>query len=525
MAVAGHRDVRITVLDIGGELEPDRHRAQLRLRSLAPADWPPGDVERIRRQPVGPGTAVSATKGSLPQKRSFGSDFSFRDFGQLQGVTALGGANASVVSGAYGGFSTVWGAQIMVYPEAGFASWPVTRADLEPHYRAVLSAMPYAAVADDLAERFPLMADAEPLPPPAPRTAAVLAAYRRNRSKVRRLGVTVGQARLALAAGRCVRCGLCMTGCPYGLVYSASQTFDALRSSGRVDYHGGVVAHRLGEEGDQAIVVVSDRRTGQRRQLRADRVLVACGAMGTTRLVLGSTGTGERMVTMAESVQFVVPMGSLAPTPDPRASTEMTLNQFNMVVSLDEEGADLAQVHFYPYNPAMLHALPGPKTGTVGRGITAAVLRRLTVGLGYLPSWASPRLQVTVGADGSDGLPSLTVRREEADGSSPAMLRSVLARMARVAPHLDLWPIVPAVSVAAGAKSYHFGGSFPHRAGASGPVGDLTTDVLGRLPRWRRIHLVDASVFPSVPAPTFTLTVMANAHRIATGAMDLERQP
>jgi choline dehydrogenase-like flavoprotein len=42
------------------------------------------------------------------------------------------------------------------------------------------------------------------------------------------------------------------------------------------------------------------------------------------------------------------------------------------------------------------------------------------------------------------------------------------------------------------------------------------TDTLGRLPAWDKIHLIDASVFPSVPASTITLTAMANAHRIAS---------
>jgi choline dehydrogenase-like flavoprotein len=44
----------------------------------------------------------------------------------------------------------------------------------------------------------------------------------------------------------------------------------------------------------------------------------------------------------------------------------------------------------------------------------------------------------------------------------------------------------------------------------------LETDVFGRLPGWKRVHLVDASVFPSIPATTITLTAMANAHRIAS---------
>jgi choline dehydrogenase-like flavoprotein len=95
------------------------------------------------------------------------------------------------------------------------------------------------------------------------------------------------------------------------------------------------------------------------------------------------------------------------------------------------------------------------------------------------------------------------------------MLRAVARALVRAAPTLDLWPALPATVRSPAAKSYHFGGSFPHATGRS----ELGTDRLGRLPPWRNIHLVDASVFPTVPATTFTLTIMANAHRIATEAI------
>ena len=41
-----------------------------------------------------------------------------------------------------------------------------------------------------------------------------------------------------------------------------------------------------------------------------------------------------------------------------------------------------------------------------------------------------------------------------------------------------------------------------------------TVDPLGRPQGWSRVHAVDASVLPSVPATTITFSVMANAHRI-----------
>jgi hypothetical protein len=82
-----------------------------------------------------------------------------------------------------------------------------------------------------------------------------------------------------------------------------------------------------------------------------------------------------------------------------------------------------------------------------------------------------------------------------------------------------MWPIIPKMMLPAGGKSYHLGSSFPHGAPKDTP---FSSDSLGRVGPWQRTHLVDASVFPNVPATTFTLTIMANAHRIATETLRLQ---
>jgi choline dehydrogenase-like flavoprotein len=142
------------------------------------------------------------------------------------------------------------------------------------------------------------------------------------------------------------------------------------------------------------------------------------------------------------------------------------------------------------------------------------VLQRVVAGLGYLPSWASPAVLVTVREARDGQLPPVELSAVPQPATRRVLAR-VLARLFAVAPALDLWPAVPALRLSGPGKSYHFGGSFPHVAGR--PRAErLETDVLGRPAEWRRIHLIDASVFQSVAATTFTLTVMANAHRIAT---------
>ena len=246
--------------------------------------------------------------------------------------------------------------------------------------------------------------------------------------------------------------------------------------------------------------------------MSADRIFVACGGIGTTRLVMGSLRLFEQTVELGESVQIVMPAISRTPTKtDPRNERDFTLNQFNLVYDASGDGFDLCQMHFYPYNSVFETSLPRSLQHDLAKPLATALLRRISVGLGYIPSWASPKVRVSA-KERSDGqLPELVIDREPLSGWPP-MLRRMTIAMLRAAPALDLWPILPMTTVSPAAKSYHFGGSFPHSEHRTG----LGTDRLGRLDRWENIHLIDASVFPNVPATTFTLTIMANAHRIAS---------
>src|ERR1700761_7555457 len=111
----------------------------------------------------------------------------------------------------------------------------------------------------------------------------------------------MGKARLALEGKECVRCGLCMTGCPYGLIYSAAQTFNELRRADKVKFHRGLLALKIEEQADRVTVVAKEVSTGQLQRFEADRVYVAGGAMGTTRLVASSLGLFDTDISMQES--------------------------------------------------------------------------------------------------------------------------------------------------------------------------------------------------------------------------------
>jgi hypothetical protein len=513
LAAEQHPDVRVKVLDVGGQLEEARGTVRARMAATQATDWSDEDKVAIAQLPVD-----SRVKG-LPEKRAYGSDFPFRDFGQRKGISAGSNVNDAVVSGAYGGFSNVWGAQVMPFTAATFRDWPVQAEEMHDHYAAVLGEIPYAAEDDDLSVLFPLLADSRPLPRVSERTAAVLARYGRHRAALRRRGVLLGRARLAMDSDACVLAGLCMTGCPYSLVYSASQTMDALRKRDAIDYHGGLLAVRVSEDAEGATVTAKELATGTLHEFRGDRVIIGCGAIGTSRLVMGSLELYDTPINVAESVQFMLPFFSRRGVADPRSTSDFTLNQFNMALNLDDAGYDVTQLHFYTYNPAFEEALPGPLQARWGSAARTYLLRRLSLALGYLPSWASPTFQVRARPAREGELPSLEISGTSRPVARNPMLRETVRRLIAVAPALDLWPALPMLRMAAAAKSYHWGALFPH---AERPSGQFASDPLGRVAPWTRIHLADGSVLPTVAATTFTLTVMANAHRIASEVLQLD---
>ena len=93
---------------------------------------------------------------------------------------------------------------------------------------------------------------------------------------------------------------------------------------------------------------------------------------------------------------------------------------------------------------------------------------------------------------------------------------AALGRISRQTIHLQIYGYndwyVEAMKRRMRGRDYHTGGSFPMRAQPA----RFESDRWGRPAGFERVHVVDATVFPSIPAGPITFTVMANAQRIAS---------
>lgn len=482
------RGITPLVLDGGARLEPERAEGVAELAAGGGEAF----LEELRASlPVDPDT--------LPLKPLFGSLFPYAPTGA--GVRLNGGVGA-VPSLAVGGLSTVWGAGISPYASEDIADWPVSSSDLDPHYRAVLGFVPLAGVRDALAERFPLHVEPAELRV-TPQIESLLDDLRRGDARLRSAGVVAGRARLAVNMSKCDYLGLCLTGCPHGAVYSSAHTLDALVAAGSVVHDAGAVVTRFEETNGEVRLSVR----GRSEAISARRVFVACGALPTTRLVLASL-EHDKPVAIRDSAYFTFPVLRRrlhAPRVGP-SLVGNTLAQAFVVIDDGAVSSRLVHLSVYGYNDLVLRAVAARAhiSERAALRLLQPLLARLLFVQGFVHSDESPAMRATMSGD------ELVV--EPMSGDVTPRARAVFAKLRSLRVGLD--PVGRLLRVWAPGKGFHAGAVFPMRA----KPGHLESDVHGRLAGFERVHVVDASAFPTVPGGTITLTVMANAHRIGTFA-------
>ncbi len=498
------------MLDVGRTLEPDRLATVRRLRETPPVAWHPADVARIKE-------GMTPGPRGVPRKYAYGSDFPYRGTDTYAPLRQSGVDTA--LSFARGGLSTVWGAAILPYHDRDLAGWPLTTQDLAPHYRAVLQFVPISAVRDDLDPLFPLYANAVASVAASHQAAGLLADLTSHRDALHAGGVVFGQSRIAVApqtpdgARGCLQCGLCMYGCPHELIYSSAATLEALQMHPDFSYTPGIVVERVAEHGAQVILYGKRVPGCDGVRITADRVYLACGPLSTSRILMTSLELYDTPVVLLDSQYFLLPLLRYRETPAVAQEPLHTLAQLFVEIVDEAVSANTVHLQLYTYNDlydATFRRLLGPAYPWVRRPVTQLVNRMLIV-QGYLHSGASQHIHMTLQRSG-DGTPDVLHLAAVAPREPLARaLRRVTRRLWAYRNMFRAVPVTPMLAVTPAGRGFHTGGSFPM---TDHPSALLQSDPFGRPAGFQRVHCVDATVFPSIPATTITFTVMANAHRI-----------
>jgi len=505
------RGAKVLMLDAGIDLEPDRTQIVQRLAAAKPSDWPPSQLARLKEG------MIAGNKG-IPLKLIFGSDYPYRE--TEQHIPWQGPGLGLRPSLAFGGFSTVWGAAMLPYRDADIENWPIKTADLEKHYRAVAEFAGLAAQRDDLDELFPLHTD-QPQPLRSSRQAGLLLNnLQRHRARLRERGWRFGCARLAVRATDspkspgCIYCGLCLYGCPYGCIYNSADTVKEMIAGNNFTYQSNVIVVSLREEAGKVIVNGYHRQTRDPLSFETSRVHLAAGIIPTAQILLRSRADYDRPLRFCDSQYFLFPLLLARRTRDVAAESLYTLSQIFIEIFRPEISRRSVHLQIYTYSDfigQVVRKSLGPLAFMSG-----PLAERMVIVQGYLHSDESSAISAILkrGAGGSDCLQLAAQINPE----TRRIVKRVFREMFRQTRALGGMALPMMLQLAEPGRGFHSGGSFPMRQQPK----PFESDRLGRPFGWERVHAVDATVLPSVPATTITFSVMANAHRIGweTATMD-----
>ena len=410
-------------------------------------------------------------------------------------------------SAAAGGMANIWGAQLMRYTAADLAEaggWPIGADELAPYYDDLEDEIGLCGEIDDLAAFLGPVAALMPPAPLVPAAEHLMRRYVRRRAASRAARLLLGRPRLAVLT-RAYRGREAYPfgeteffACGHAGLYTPRISLSGLAAGGGIRYLRGLKASGFTEHADHVELTVEDIASGAQRILKARHLLLACGTIQTARLLLRSRSQAGESLPFLDHPPTLIPL--FMPALFGRAVCGPSF-PVQLAGTLDAgQGREMISL-YYPGGMLwadLLSEVPLPIDAA--RAILGAVMGGMLVAQVWSVSRPQPGQRLRLGADDR-------VRIDYPQPAPHARLPLLLAELRALGclSHRSLATAAPP------GWGFHHAGTLPMRH--SPAAYECHAD--GRLWDSARVRVIDASVFPSLPAKNISLTIMANAARIA----------
>jgi len=426
-----------------------------------------------------------------------------------------------------GGLANGWGANALSYDEDDLADWPISFSDMETVYKTVYNRIPVAGpVNDDLT---PFLSGVFPSQASVQMSKAdqrLFHAYNKKKKTFKKLGVGIGQARLAVITDpdrseACDYCERCLWGCPIGSIYNpVNSTLKECETFKSFKYISGrLVLSLLSSENKITGVRYLDTNTQQIHQDSCDTVFLAAGALQTGSVFLRtlkcaypemSPKTEGLMDTSVVKLPYVAlrNIGQIA---------EKKSFQFNRLImgiinTSEQAGSwphylhgEMLQLTSLIYHP-LIESMPFDSR--LSKKLFFALKSALgTISL-FFPDKITPNnRQVLV--DEGERWDKIQLQYQETSESKTYVKESV--SRARTA----LWQLgcIPqGIIKSSPGAGIHYAGTVPMGKGPK------RCDKQGKSNLFSNLYIADGAAFPSLPSKSITLSLAAHATRVAQNA-------
>lgn len=410
---------------------------------------------------------------------------------------------------AAGGLSTAWGCGVSCFDDDDLGDLSTELAAMQQSYATVARRTGLSGASDDSLRSYFQLDQWAGQALPLDRLHALLWSRRKRLNPVG--DFRLGRSRVAVLAddleGRsgCNLSGTCLWGCARQSTWSAAMELSALSKQAGFRYLPGLHVERLQvlDDGSWSVFAASD--SGESRSFRTRRLLLGAGTIATTRLVLSAIQSPLSSIRLWSNpmAAFLLLLPRMLGAPRERAFGLAQLS-FALENAHDRESAmgNLFSTAGLPVSEFLDHL---PITRRSGLALLRSLMPATVVGNVFMPGSLSNH-HVALGKD-------LELRihgghDHELDGAMDRA-RKTLARNFR---RLGGWMLPGSFVQASPGADLHYASTLPIKSNPTSPHHCRINGEVAGLPG---VYVIDGASLPQLPAKAHTLTIMANADRIA----------
>ena len=261
-----------------------------------------------------------------------------------------------------------------------------------------------------------------------------------------------------------------------------------------------------------------DTVAGEASSLTCHRLFIACGPVASFKIVAKSRRI-YKPLKLKYQPYFLFPAINRQHTPPKDLYRTNSLAQ--LYIQLRDRDQLGSNVHFsvYTYNDFIQYKLRNVLGFLPGlQGIKDNyILGRLMAVQGYLDSDTGSEIEISLDVSGADNQAKVKLVSMNTNRAT-RIIKNAVRKIFLDARYLGFWPVSPMLEMGVPGDGNHIGGVFP----MMGSPGEHGTDKYGRLEGKGKVHVVDSSIMPSLPAGPPTFSIMANAYRIGAIVSEIE---
>ena len=443
----------------------------------------------------------SSPKLRIPNLSNIFNDFASRNRIHSTNFSTIG-------SLAVGGLSNAWGCGVAKYSNNELKDFPFLPEEINQSYEWIANRIGLSgSVDDDLSGFFGLDQISQ-----SPIALDQMNSYLlKNYSKASRKNFDnfkIGRLRVAaLSKGvgdrlACNQCGNCLWGCARGSLYSAADEIENLKNFSKFYYKPGFIVDSIHSNDDAVAISGGMNGTQVQERIQAKKLLLAAGTLASTRLAFSELNIREERPLLSSST----------------AAFMMTLPKYLGHSSEDSFGSGQLAFHFPINNEVNAYGATFSISGIPINEFLPHLPLQAPHAIQFLRAFISSCIVGNIFLPGKIGGASFIVSRDGVmqvgyiqNPDLPNLMKSAKGVIKKKFGYLGAWMLPGSFTLGTPGADIHYVGTMPMRAnpkiGESHPSGEIHA--------LRNVYSIDGASLPVLSERPHTLTIMANADRIA----------